>query len=75
MIDHGIRPLLERSGDPLILAGVSRETGIYETLNMYANAIKESIHGSPAALGKPRLLHAALEVLYALPGFTPKNTA
>jgi hypothetical protein len=73
MVDRGVRPLLETSGDPLLLAGISREVSLYEKVNTYARVIKESIHGSPRALGTPRLLEAAVRI--AIPGFekSPKQ--
>ena len=66
MIDRGIRPLLDRGGYPLILAGVSREVSIYQKINTYPRLMKDSIHGSPGALGRPRLFEAAMRI--AIPG-------
>lgn len=66
MIDRGIRPLLEASGYPLILAGVSREVSIYQKINTYPRLMKDAIYGSPGALGRPRLFEAAMHI--AVPG-------
>jgi hypothetical protein len=67
MVDRGVRPLLQSSLDPLILAGVTREVRIYEKINTYPRLMKELIHGSPGALGRPKLFEAAVRI--AIPGF------
>ncbi len=60
MIDRAIAPMLAADGNPLILAGVSREVGIYEKINHYPHLAKQPILGSPGALGGARLFQAAL---------------
>ena len=73
MIDRGVKPLLDATGDPLFLAGISREVSIYQKINTYPRLMNESIHGSPRALGRPKLLEAAVRI--AIPGFekSPKQ--
>jgi hypothetical protein len=73
MIDRGIRPLLEPGREPLILAGITREVSIYQKINTYRRLREEAVHGSPGAIGTPKLFEAAVRI--AVPGFekTPEE--
>ena len=63
MIDRAIKPILGKTGDPLILAAVPRELAIYREVNTYAPTLERAIHGSPEALGTRRLYQTALQLL------------
>lgn len=55
-IDHAIHPLIARTEDPLILAGISRELALYRTINTSPNLVGEAIAGSPHHI-LPSVLH------------------
>ena len=65
MIDRAIKPILQRTSDPLVLAAVPRELAIYREVNTYVPLLDEAIHGNPDALGEHRLHQTALELLAA----------
>jgi hypothetical protein len=64
-IERAIRPILAKSGDPLILAGVPRELAIYRAINRYIPLLDQAIHGSPDATSEDFLHSAALQLMEA----------
>ncbi len=72
-IDRAVHPILAPTGDPLILAAVSRELAVYHEVNTYAGLISEEIFGSPEALTKTRLHARARELAAAYSKFTPER--
>ena len=64
MIDRAVCPIMSKSRDPLVLAGVPRELTAYREINSYAGLLDEAIHGSPDAMGEEYLRRAALELIH-----------
>jgi hypothetical protein len=65
MIDRVLQPVFARTGDPLILAAVSRELAIYREVNTYPRLEEQAIHGSPDALSEERMSESAEEIMAA----------
>lgn len=65
LIDRAVKPILRRTGDPLVIAAVPRELAIYRDVNTYAPMLDQAIHGSPDALGSHRLHQTAMELVAA----------
>jgi hypothetical protein len=64
-VDRGIRPLLQGSGLPLILAAVTRELAAYREVNSYDGILTGSIHGNPDAVGRDFLHTRAIALMRA----------
>jgi len=76
MIERAIHPLLEASGEPMIIAAVPRELAIYREVNRYSGLLPEAIHGSPDMLTEPVLREKAAAILRASePAFAGKALA
>jgi hypothetical protein len=64
-VDQGIRPVLNSSGFPLIVAAVSRELAIYREVNSYEGILTGAIHGNPDKVGHEFLHTRALALMRA----------
>ena len=60
-VDQAIQPMLRKSADPLMLAGVRRLTAVYKEVSTYAPLLKESVDGSPETLSVHDLHQRALK--------------
>src|ERR1051326_8932984 len=46
-LDKGLRPVFAADQQPLVLAGVARETELYRDISSYENIVPGAIAGSP----------------------------
>ncbi|MGP8246745.1 MAG: hypothetical protein ACLQVN_19775 [Bryobacteraceae bacterium] len=66
-VERGVAKLLQRDGEPLLLAGVEYDVAIYRQLNTYPHLREEVVHGSPERLAAPALHDRAWEVVSQCP--------
>jgi len=66
-VERGVTKLLQRDGEPLLLAGVEYDVAIYRQLNTYPHLREEAVHGSPERLTAPALHDRAWEVVSRCP--------
>lgn len=65
-VDQALRPLLGRSGLPLILAAAEPLTSIFRSVNTYVELAKMGIEGSPEGLTNAQLAERARPILDGL---------
>jgi hypothetical protein len=63
LIDRAVHPIVSKSHDPLVLAGVPRELAAYREINSYPGLLEEAVHGSPDAISEEHLHGNALQLV------------
>jgi hypothetical protein len=66
-VESGVTKLLQRDGEPLVLAGVEYDVAIYRQLNTYPHLLAQAVHGSPERLTAPNLHNRAWEIVSQCP--------